>query len=67
MTSTATTPDSIEAVQELLRGQGYVADRALAVPIFLAMRLQRPLFLEGEAGVGKTEIARACPQLSMLH
>ena len=59
MTSTATTPDSIEAVQELLRGQGYVADRALAVPIFLAMRLQRPLFLEGEAGVGKTEIARA--------
>ena len=54
-----TTPDSIESVQELLRGQGYVADRALAVPIFLAMRLQRPLFLEGEAGVGKTEIARA--------
>ena len=59
MTSTATTPESIEAVQELLRGQGYVADRSLAVPIFLAMRLQRPLFLEGEAGVGKTEIARA--------
>ena len=59
MTSTATIPDSIEAVQELLRGQGYVSDRALAIPIFLAMRLQRPLFLEGEAGVGKTEIARA--------
>ena len=59
MTSIATIPDSIESVQELLRGQGYVADRALAVPIFLAMRLQRPLFLEGEAGVGKTEIARA--------
>ncbi len=59
MTSTATTPDSIESVQELLRGQGYVADRSLAVPIFLALRLQRPLFLEGEAGVGKTEIARA--------
>ena len=59
MTSTTTVPDSIEAVQELLRGQGYVADRSLAVPIFLAMRLQRPLFLEGEAGVGKTEIARA--------
>ncbi len=54
-----TTPDSIESVQELLRGQGYVADRSLAVPIFLALRLQRPLFLEGEAGVGKTEIARA--------
>ncbi len=60
MTSTATTtPESIESVQELLRGQGYVADRSLAVPIFLALRLQRPLFLEGEAGVGKTEIARA--------
>ena len=59
MTTTATLPDSIESVQELLRNQGYVADRALAVPIFLAMRLQRPLFLEGEAGVGKTEIARA--------
>ena len=59
MTSTATIPDSIEAVQDLLRKQGYVADRSLAVPIFLAMRLQRPLFLEGEAGVGKTEIARA--------
>ena len=59
MTSTAATPDSIEAVQELLRGQGYVADRSLAVPLFLALRLQRPLFLEGEAGVGKTEIARA--------
>ena len=60
MTSTATTaPESIEAVQDLLRGQGYVADRSLAVPIFLSLRLQRPLFLEGEAGVGKTEIARA--------
>ncbi len=59
MTSTAAIPDSIESVQELLRSQGYVADRALAVPIFLAMRLQRPLFLEGEAGVGKTEIARS--------
>ncbi len=60
MTSTATTsPESIERVQDLLREQGYVADRSLAVPIFLALRLQRPLFLEGEAGVGKTEIARA--------
>ena len=59
LTSTITAPESIEAVQEMLRGQGYVADRGLAVPIFLAMKLQRPLFLEGEAGVGKTEIARA--------
>ena len=52
-------PESIEDVQNLLRDQVYVTDRALAVPIFLAMKLQRPLFLEGEAGVGKTEIARA--------
>ena len=52
-------PESIEDVQNLLRDQGYISDRALAVPIFLAMKLQRPLFLEGEAGVGKTEIARA--------
>ena len=59
MTSTATTPESIESVQELLRAQGYIADRSLSVPIFLSLRLQRPLFLEGEAGVGKTEIARA--------
>ena len=52
-------PESIEDVQNLLRDQDYISDRALAVPIFLAMKLQRPLFLEGEAGVGKTEIARA--------
>ena len=54
-----TTPDSIETVQQLLRAQGYIAGRDLAVPLFLALKLQRPLFLEGEAGVGKTEIARA--------
>jgi len=52
-------PESIEEVQNLLRDQVYISDRALAVPIFLAMKLRRPLFLEGEAGVGKTEIARA--------
>ena len=52
-------PESIEDVQNLLRDQVYISDRALAVPIFLAMKLRRPLFLEGEAGVGKTELARA--------
>jgi MoxR-like ATPase len=52
-------PTSIEAVQELLRKQQYVADRPLALTIFLALKLHRPLFVEGEAGVGKTEIARA--------
>ncbi len=59
MTTTGVTPGSIDEVQSLLREQAYVADRALAIPIFLALKLERPLFLEGEAGVGKTEIARA--------
>ena len=54
-----TAPDSVEAVQNLLRDQAYITDRGLAIAIFLALKLQRPLFLEGEAGVGKTEIARA--------
>jgi MoxR-like ATPase len=54
-----TVPDSVEAVQNLLRDQAYITDRGLAIAIFLALKLQRPLFLEGEAGVGKTEIARA--------
>ena len=52
-------PDSVEDVQSLLRNQAYITDRGLAIAIFLALKLQRPLFLEGEAGVGKTEIARA--------
>ena len=51
-------PASIEATLELLRSADYVADRALATVLFLALRLKRPLFLEGEAGVGKTEIAK---------
>ena len=52
-------PASIEAVQEMLDRQSYVCGRALATVVFLALRLGRPLFLEGEAGVGKTEIAKA--------
>jgi MoxR-like ATPase len=55
-------PTSIDQVVDLLRQQLYVSDRRLAVAIFLALKLQRPLFLEGEAGVGKTEIARALAQ-----
>jgi MoxR-like ATPase len=51
--------DSIEDVERLLAGQSYVAGRALSTVVFLALRLGRPLFLEGEAGVGKTEIAKA--------
>ena len=51
-------PPSIDATQALLSSAGYVADRALSTVVFLSLKLQRPLFLEGEAGVGKTEIAK---------
>jgi len=52
-------PASIEAVQQMLAGENYVCGRALATVVFLSLKLGRPLFLEGEAGVGKTEIAKA--------
>ena len=51
-------PTSVDAAVDLLRDGNYVADRSLATAVFLALRLNRPLFLEGEAGVGKTEIAK---------
>ena len=51
-------PDSIDETEALLTGEGYVSDRALATVLHLALRMGRPLFLEGEAGVGKTEIAK---------
>ncbi|EAQ27151.1 hypothetical protein ROS217_21532 [Roseovarius sp. 217] len=53
------TPTSIDAVQSLLAGQDYVCGRALGTVTYLALTLGRPLFLEGEAGTGKTEIAKA--------
>jgi len=52
------TARSIEDVEKLLADERYVADRDLAVTIFLALKLEKPLFLEGEAGVGKTEVAK---------
>jgi MoxR-like ATPase len=52
-------PISIDETSALLAQSGYVSDRALATVLFLALRLKRPIFLEGEAGVGKTEIAKA--------
>ena len=51
-------PGSVDAAAELLAAGGYVADRSLATALFLSLRLGRPLFLEGEAGVGKTEVAK---------
>ena len=52
-------PPSIGAVQDMLAGQDYICGRALGTVTFLALTLGRPLFLEGEAGTGKTEIAKA--------
>ena len=49
----------VEAVQSALAGQHYLADRALATSVYLATALEQPLLLEGEAGVGKTEVAKA--------
>ena len=51
-------PASIDATAALLANADYVADRSLATAVFLSLRMGRPLFLEGEAGVGKTEIAK---------
>ena len=51
-------PQSIDETETLLQQANYVADRSLATVLYLALRMKRPLFLEGEAGVGKTEIAK---------
>ncbi|MGB3716662.1 MAG: MoxR family ATPase [Candidatus Promineifilaceae bacterium] len=52
------TIESVSELQEALRSQRYIADRGLAMAIYLSLKLRRPLFLEGEAGVGKTEVAK---------
>ena len=54
-----TTPSSVSELQQSLAAHHYVADRSLAVSLFLALKLQRPLFAEGEPGVGKTSLAAA--------
>lgn len=55
--------ESIDALQAALRSRTYIADRGLATAIFLALKLQRPLLLEGEPGVGKTEVAKVVADL----
>lgn len=57
------TLESIDALQEDLRRRGYIADRGLATALYLGNKLSRPVFLEGEAGVGKTEVAKAMADL----
>lgn len=56
--SASALPTSVDALEELLTSRGYLAERSLATVTYLALRMGRPLFLEGEAGVGKTEIAK---------
>ena len=58
MTESGGVPGSVDSVLELLQGQSYIADRALATAIHLSLTLGRPLLLEGEAGVGKTEVGK---------
>ena len=58
----AALPQSIDGTLDLLSSASYVADRSLATVLYLALKMQRPLFLEGEAGVGKTEIAKVLSQ-----
>jgi len=55
--------DSIDQVLQGLEDRGYIADRSLATSIFLALKLEKPLLLEGEAGVGKTEVAKVLAEL----
>jgi len=55
---TETLPSSVDSVVDMLRDGNYVADRSLSTALYLALKLGRPLFLEGEAGVGKTEIGK---------
>src|SRR5438309_7711108 len=56
--SASALPKSVDAMAELLTSRGYLAERSLATVTYLSLRMGRPLFLEGEAGVGKTEIAK---------
>ncbi len=56
-------PQSIDDAAELLESGDYVADRSLATTVFLSLKMGRPLFLEGEAGVGKTEIAKVLAEV----
>src|SRR5437667_12656969 len=59
-----TLPESVDEAHEALAEHAYLADEGLATAVFLALRLRRPLLLEGEAGVGKTELAKVVSRWS---
>ncbi|MFQ5895618.1 MAG: AAA family ATPase [Nitrospinota bacterium] len=59
--------NTVERVQEALREQNYIADRSLATTLYLALALEKPVFLEGEAGVGKTEVAKVMAGALKTH
>jgi MoxR-like ATPase len=61
------TPQSIDDVERALAGEGYLADRGLSTSVFLAVALEQPLLVEGEAGVGKTEVAKALAGALAAH
>src|SRR3982074_1594715 len=58
-----TAPASIDDIEQRLRDRKYIGDRALATSIFLPLKLEQPLFIEGEAGVGKTEAAKVMAEV----
>jgi hypothetical protein len=60
-------PPSIDATLDLLASADYLADRSLATVLFLALRMSRPLFLEGEAGVGKSALLERCGIADRAH
>jgi len=62
MAQRAAMPDSVDAVIAILASENYICDRRLATALFLSLKLERPLFLEGEPGVGKTELAKVLAQ-----
>jgi MoxR-like ATPase len=67
MTGKTAVPTSIDGTLDLLAKADYIADRSLSTVLFLALRMGRPIFLEGEAGVGKTEIAKVLAQTLGRH
>jgi MoxR-like ATPase len=56
-------PETVAGLTEILRQGGYLADRGLATALFVSLNLQRPILLEGEVGVGKTEVAKVLAQV----